>query len=621
MTFLELLAPARNADIGIAAVDCGADAVYIAGPGFGARKDAGNSIEDLARLCSYAHRFGVRIFVTVNTIVFDSELSLCYRMMLQAQEAGADALIVQDPALIVLASGGPDGKGPKISIPLHASTQCAIRSPEKARALYEAGFSRLVLERHLSLDQIRDIASATPAETEAFVHGALCVAYSGECYLSEMISGRSANRGACMQACRERYDLLDPSGKVLCRNKALLSLKDLCLIDRLLPMAEAGVTSFKIEGRLKNMSYVKNVVKAYSDALDGIIAENPGRYARSSFGRSEGCSFTPNLEKTFNRGYTRLFIDGSRSSSWGAIEAPKSMGQKLGKVLSAESLPGGRVKITVDTTDTLRNGDGFAFVRGGAVEGFRGDLCQGNTATIFKRVPGLEKGVLLYRNLSSEFEKVITSDKSHRVLDTVITPSIENGAEEGLYILSATAVTADGRSVRVQSGPEAFPAAENRGRMLSLIQSQLSKSSAHYAFRARIDESLLPERLPLVGASRLNALRRQAAEALEGLPCTMRPMKQSRLNPGAILPRPEEGYKANVANLLSEKFFPAGEKAYELSHRKPAELMRSKFCLRYELGLCPRQGKGTAGTLLLAGNSKTLELQFHCSSCEMSVVG
>ena len=261
MRALELLAPARTADIGVAAVDCGADAVYIAGPAFGARQAAGNPVSDIRRLCGYAHRFGARIYVTFNTLVYEEEIPQARRLLQELQDAGVDALIVQDAAVTRLA---PEG------MILHASTQCAIRTPEKARFTESLGYGRLVLERELSLAQIRAVREAVDAELECFVHGALCVCYSGQCYLSEHLAGRSANRGACVQACRSLYDLEDADGKVLVKNKALLSLKDFNLIGRLEDLAEAGADSFKIEGRLKSASYVQNVVRAYSDALDAL---------------------------------------------------------------------------------------------------------------------------------------------------------------------------------------------------------------------------------------------------------------------------------------------------------------------------------------------------------------
>ena len=278
MRQLELLAPARDIQVGIAAIDCGADAVYIAGPQFGARQAAGNTVDDIRQLCSYAHRFGARIFVALNTILYDDELEAAYRQMLQVQEAGADALIIQDLSIIEMARSGIGNLREDFHIPLHASTQCAIRTPEQAVFLESLGFSRLILERELSLEQIRAIRKAVTCELEFFVHGALCVCYSGQCYLSERIAGRSANRGACIQACRSRYDLADASGRILVKDKALLSLKDYNLKARIEELADAGISSFKIEGRLKNASYVRNVVRDYSMALDRIVEKRADEY-------------------------------------------------------------------------------------------------------------------------------------------------------------------------------------------------------------------------------------------------------------------------------------------------------------------------------------------------------
>ncbi|MBO6248066.1 MAG: U32 family peptidase, partial [Bacteroidales bacterium] len=446
MTELELLAPARNADIGIAAIDCGADAVYMAGPAFGARQDAGNSMEDVKRLCDYAHKFGARIFLTLNTILYDSEIPEAERILHEAAEAGVDAVIAQDLAVFeILRSAQNDMEA-------HASTQCAIRTPEQARYYESLGASRIVLERQLSLEQIRAIREAVSCEIEFFVHGALCVCYSGQCYMSEAVAGRSANRGACVQACRSLYDLEDSSGKILVKDKALLSLKDFNLIERLSDLAEAGVCSFKIEGRLKNISYVRNTVRAYSLALDELIARHPDKYRRASFGKVEG-GFTPDLRKTFNRGYTELFIDGKRGK-WSSMDAPKSAGEEIGTVVS---ILGGRpsgpgrvhsrfalrlrsglaaaeyglrpaaappkdnnmeVLVRLDNpATTLRNGDGFTFTPkgGGEIRGFRGDVCEGNRI-ICKEVPGLYVGARLRRNLSVTFEKEIEANLPVRLI-------------------------------------------------------------------------------------------------------------------------------------------------------------------------------------------------------------
>ena len=625
MTALELLAPARNLQIGIAAIDCGADAVYIAGPSYGARKDAANSVEDIKELCAYAHRFGAKIFVTVNTIVFDSELQDCYRLMLALQDAGADALIVQDAALLALAGGGPDGKGQKVTIPLHASTQCAIRTPQKALDAEKAGFSRIVLERQLSLEEIKAIRSAVSTEIECFVHGALCVCYSGECYLSEKLTGRSANRGACIQACRTRFDLTDSAGNVIERDRAFLSLKDLQLLGRLEDMAAAGVCSFKIEGRLKNLSYVKNTVTAYSAALNALVAKNPGLYRRSSEGRVEN-AFKADLNRTFNRGYTSLFIDGKRGP-WASSDAPKSMGEKLGKVLSVKSLPGGMSEIKVDTRATLANGDGFAWAAGGSVYGFRGDVCHGNTI-VCKRTDNLTPGAVLYRNISAEYEKEISSTQSRRVIDVNVKFRVGSG-----LTLKCTASSSDGRSVTMERCFPDAPVARSRERMLEMISGSLSKNTGHYVFKAVPSEELISDtsgELPLLSASVLNGIRRELAGMLDTLPCTGAPLMNSSI-PEHISMTGTGSFKDNIANALSSSIYDGEAKnAYELNHPSGVELMRSRYCIRYELGLCPKQAKGGSqaqssvvkgGSLWLTGNGKPLELRFDCLRCEMSVIG
>lgn len=618
MTALELLAPARNAQIGIAAIDCGADAVYIAGPAFGARKDAGNPVEDIKDLCTYAHRYGAKVFVTVNTILTDSQLDQCYALMLSLQEAGADALIVQDPAILILAAGGPDGKGTQIDIPLHASTQCAIRTPQKATALEKAGFSRLVLERQLSLPQVKAIRKAIEGEIEFFVHGALCVSYSGQCYLSHKLCGRSANRGECIQACRARYDLTDAKGNILVKNKALLSLKDLNLISRLGDLAEAGVCSFKIEGRLKNLSYVKNTVSAYSRALDSLIASAPGKYCRASAGRVVS-SFEPDLDKTFNRGYTSLFLDGKRGL-WASQDTPKSMGQKLGKVLSVKALAGGMSEVKVETSVPLSNGDGFAFVYGDAICGVRGDVCRGNTIQC-KSVAGLKPGVTLYRNISAAFEKEIDSASCRRIIDVNLSVSIGK-EEEGGFILRLEAVSSDGRKASIEEKIDAAEA-QKVERMKEIILGSLSKSVEHYSFTASFAGNS-PESLPLLSAAALNELRRRTAAILDSQPCLGAPLRKNAIPQEIHLGQGEATYKDNVANSMSAKIYGGVPiSSYETTHYEKAELMRSRYCVRRELGLCPKSnGKdGAAESLYLTGNGKPLELQFHCDVCEMAVVG
>lgn len=688
MKFLELLAPARNADIGIAAIDCGADAVYIAGPAFGARQAAGNSMEDIRRLTEYAHRFGARIFLTLNTILFDNELAEAERLLAEAKDAGVDAIIAQDLAVWELTD-----------LPVHASTQCAIRTPEKARLYEGIGASRLVLEREMSLDQIRAIRSSVDCELEFFVHGALCVCYSGQCYMSERIAGRSANRGECIQACRSLYDLVDEDGNVLVRNKALLSLKDYNLKDRLQDLADAGICSLKIEGRLKNISYVRNVVRAYSLALDELVAANPEKLRRVSFGRSEG-GFTPDLAKTFNRGYTQLFLDGKRSGNWSSMDAPKSIGEEVGTVVSIapmrQNFSNGKrpseenITITLrmkNPGDRLRNGDGFSFLSKGRGEivGFRGDVCQGNRITC-RNVTGLYPGAKLYRNLSNAFEKELESNLPVRTIPVSVdisvivvpvtstssgteedrSPSLPKRLSEPTYSLKINAASQDGRSVKLER-EAGHNAAENPERMRGMFATQISKATGIYSFTLRSLEVETPDgSLPFLPTSALNAIRRDLAAALEEMPCRAIPLLVNQassrtgnaeypvLEPDVLSQvqdiqettsnGPHLSYKANIANHIARKIYMSlgasrTDDAFEISHRPDAELMRTKYCIRYELGLCPVHQAGrqhgranhTSGmvnppipssrktNLYLTNNGKRYHLSFDCANCEMVV--
>ena len=618
MRQLELLAPARDYQIGIAAIDCGADAVYIAGPQFGARQAAGNEVEDIRRLCEYAHRFGVRIFVTLNTILYDDELEAAYRQMIAVQEAGADAIIVQDMAIVAMAQNGIGDIRKNIHIPLHASTQCAIRTPDQARYLESLGFSRLILERELSLQEINEIRKAVTCELEFFVHGALCVCYSGQCYISEKIAGRSANRGACIQACRSRYDLVDEKGKVLVKDKALLSLKDYNLKARLAELAEAGITSFKIEGRLKNESYVKNVVRDYSIALDDLISRSGDTYVRGSFGKVYG-GFTPDTRKTFNRGYTELYIDGRRGR-WASMDAAKSMGEEIGIVKTVNH---DKSRITLEIKDRnicLVNGDGFSFVaKDGTVTGFRGDVCSGNTISC-KSTPSLFTGARIFRNISAAFEKEIEKQKCSREIQVSIKLTFPVSGEAA----NATAVSEDGRTVAV-SFEAGNQIADNQERMQAMFESQLGKSTGHFRFSLIGIETDGP--LPFMSASAINAIRRQLAEQLEALPCIKRDLLLRDIHIGdACSDKAQKAsYKYNISNRLSNELylgtrFEETESAYELSHREDAELMRTRYCIRYELGLCPvHQGAKQTGNLFLLNNGQKFSLHFDCKNCEMVV--
>ena len=615
MRHLELLAPARDIKIGIAAIDCGADAVYIAGPQFGARQAAGNSVEDIRSLCEYAHKFGVKIFITLNTILYDSELEAAYRFMLDVQEAGADAIIVQDLAVVKLAREGHNGIFKPLRIPLHASTQCSIRTPEQARFLESLGFSRLILERELSLEQIRAIRKAVSCELEFFVHGAICVCYNGQCYLSEMIAGRSANRGACIQACRSKYDLTDASGKVLVRDKALLSLKDYNLRGRLRELAEAGITSFKIEGRLKNESYVRNVVRDYSVALDRLV--DTDKYYRGSFGSVTG-GFTPDTRKTFNRGYTELFLDGRRGK-WAAMDAAKSMGEHIGTVTS---IGRGYLEIRLCKGVSLNNGDGFSFVsRHGKVEGFRADVCTGTTVRC-KILPSLSVGAEIYRNINAAFEKEIERQACTREINVSV--RLKTYPENGTWKIHAYATSEDCRIAEIilDAGEQK---ADNQERMQAMLHSQIGKSSGHYRFA--VSEIDAPEGLPFMSSSALNNIRRTLAEKLDSMPLIARPLLNRSLDipETPAFPSSEATYKQNISNRLSEELYHATgassvEKAYELTHSPGAELMRTKYCIRHELGMCPvHQKAADSGPLFLLNNGRRLALHFDCASCEMVV--
>ena len=617
MRQIELLAPARDLQIGIAAIDCGADAVYIAGPQFGARQAAGNDIEDIRQLCNYAHKFGARIFITLNTILYDSELESAYRFMLDVQEAGADAIIVQDMAIIEMARNGIGNIKEDIRIPLHASTQCAIRTPEHAKFLESLGFSRLILERQLSLEQIRAIREAVTCELEVFVHGAICVCYSGQCYLSEKIAGRSANRGACIQACRSKYDLADANGKILVRDKALLSLKDFNLRDRIEELADAGITSFKIEGRLKNESYVRNVVRDYSLAMEDIVSRRSAEYERGSFGKVSG-GFTPDVYKTFNRGYTELFLDGKRGK-WAAMDAAKSMGELIGTVSAVGK---GVITVKLNPGVCLNNGDGFSFVsRFGKIEGFRGDVCSGNTIKC-KAVPNLTSGMPLYRNINYAFEKEI--ERQACIREIGVRTNLEISCSGEVACVKATAISEDGRSI-VLTFETAYQRAENQERMSDMLKNQIGKTTGHYRFA--LGTIQCNGDLPFMAASFLNGIRRELAQHIDILPCNKKDilLRNLAMNRGEALSQKNVLYNSNVSNSLASKIYKengAGnvDQAYELSHVGGVELMRSRYCIRYELGMCPKHhGCKNSGPLFLLNNGQRFALGFDCRNCEMTV--
>ncbi len=613
---LELLAPARNKEIGIAAIDCGADAVYIAGPSFGARAAAGNPVEDIRSLASHAHRFGAKVYAAVNTIIYEDELQQAQRMIWELYDAGVDALIVQDLGITQMDLP---------PIELHASTQCAIRTPQQAAMLASLGFTRLILERQLSLEEIRAIREATGCELEFFVHGAICVSYSGNCYLSRCLADRSANRGACIQACRSLYDVATGDGRILKKNCNILSPKDYCLYGRLAELAGAGICSFKIEGRLKSASYVKNIVRLYRRGLDDVIAADP-RFAAASDGRLEG-GFTPNASATFNRGYTEFFIDGRRGS-WHSAEGSKSLGEYLGTVARIS----GPRNIVLDSRLKVSNGDGLVFVTGeGENIGMRADVVRGSEITL-KETSSLFAGQKVFRNLNILFEKELQSNMPRRTLDAEIW--VNGGSATARDIASGLQATLP--------LPQDAPIAQKPQAALEGIARQLGKRSGIFDFRCTAVEQ---SPALFYSAASLNALRRALAEELERLRLQRFAEQKAQaaqaaaanvkaasekiaagepLNPG--ISRGRATYSANCANSLARKVllgcgFDAVDDAYEIDPPQGAALMRSRYCIRYELGFCPKFNPGckVPGALFLLNSGRRLQLEFDCKRCEMVI--
>lgn len=614
---LELLAPARNKEIGIAAIDCGADAVYIAGPSFGARAAAGNPVEDVRCLAGYAHRYGAKVYAAVNTIIYEEELLQAQRMIWELYDAGVDALIVQDLGITQM-------ELPPIE--LHASTQCAIRTPEQAAMLASLGFTRLILERQLSLDEIRAIRGAVGCELEFFVHGAICVGYSGNCYLSQHLAKRSANRGACIQACRSLYDVVGKDGRVLKKNCNILSPKDFCLDDSLQQLAAAGICSFKIEGRLKSASYVKNVVRHYRSRLDEVFTADP-RFAAASDGRPEG-GFTPNINATFNRGYTRFFIDGQRGD-WHSSEGSKSLGEPLGTI---RQVTGRNCSIVLESSLKVSNGDGLVFITGeGENIGMRANVVSGSEVTL-KETSGLFAGQKVFRNFNIQFEKELHSNMPRRSLEAEI--SVKGGCATARDIASGLEVT-------LPMPPDA-PVAEKPQAALEGIVHQMGKRSGIFDFRCT---SVEQSPALFYSAASLNALRRSLAECLERLrlqkfveqkafaaqaaAAKVKAAAQAVAAGESLTLGANRGralYSANCANSLARKVllacgFDPVDDAYEIAPQRSAALMRSRYCIRRELGLCPKENPGCKASeaLFLINSGHRLRLEFDCKRCEMVI--
>ncbi len=623
---LELLAPARDADIGIEAINHGADAVYIGGPGFGARKAADNDVADIARLVDYAHRFHARIHVTLNTILRDDELEPARRLAHQLYDAGVDSLIIQDMGLLELDLP---------PIQLHASTQCDIRTPQKARFLQDAGLSQLVLARELDLAQIQAIRAATSVPLEFFIHGALCVAYSGQCYISEAHTGRSANRGECNQACRLPYQVTDAQGRIIAHDKHVLSMKDNDQSANLAVLIDAGIQSFKIEGRYKDMGYVKNITAHYRRLLDGILEGRP-ELARASSGRSR-FSFTPDPVQNFNRDATDYFVQG-RKEDIGAFDSPKNPGRPIGWVVKINK---DSVDIETDADTLLNNGDGLCYfdlhreLVGMAI----------NTAEKLGPSNGVGRWRVVPKDPIAELRHLRAGTEINRNRDMSWVRGLDRkSAERRIGVWMRLFDTADGLALDLtdEDGHTATATlainkepARDAARAESSLRENLGKLGTTLFDAVEI---VLDLGQPwFVPASLVNQLRREGIEALE----VMRKAALQRL-PRAVpvhppVPYPQEhlSYLANVFNHKARDFYARHgvkliEAAFE-AHEEEGEvsLMITKHCVRYSLSLCPKQTRGVTGVhgtikaepLWLMNGSEKLKLTFDCKPCEMHVVG
>ncbi len=609
MVQIELLAPAKNLECGIEAIKHGADAVYIGAPKYGARAAAGNSIDDLSTLAKYAHQFGAKVYVTLNTIIYDDELAEVEQLVWELYRIGIDALIVQDMALLTM-------NLPPIA--LHASTQTDNRTPEKVKWLYEAGFTQVVLARELSLDQIAAIHKACPVPLEAFVHGALCVSYSGQCYASQACFGRSANRGECAQFCRLPFTLEDADGRVIEHDRHLLSLKDMNRSAHLEAMMDAGVRSFKIEGRLKDVSYVKNVTASYRQAIDAILARRP-EYERVSQGVST-YTFTPQLDKSFNRGFTEYYLLGSRTDV-SSFATPKAMGELVGRVKEV-----GRGYVSVSSIKTFHNGDGLCFIdEQGRLHGFRVNRVE-DTRLYPKEMPhAIRPKMQLYRNFDKDFEQQLARPSAERRIPVRLTLS------EVSFGFSLTITDEKQRSVTVNFERDKELA---RTEQRAGIENQLSKLGG--TFLVAKDIAVCFTENWFIPSSVVAEMRRTAVEAYERMLRATWPThvasrkvnaKALRCAEGLIL-KPVLTYLANVGNRRAEEFYrtcgvEAVAPAYELSAPRGATLMFCRHCLRYALGWCPRNG-GIRSPYrepytLVSADGRKFMLEFDCKQCIMMV--
>lgn len=600
---IELLSPAKDLQCGIEAINHGADAVYIGAPKFGARAAVGNSLEDIGILCRYAHLYGVRIYVTLNTILKDEELDEVEQMIWELWRVGVDALIIQDMGIMKLHLP---------PIPLHASTQMDNRTSEKVQFLEKVGFKQVVLARELSLNEIRQISEHTTVPLEVFVHGALCVSYSGQCYLSAALSGRSANRGECAQYCRLPYTMVDSTGKEIVSEKHLLSLKDMNRSEHLEALLDAGVSSLKIEGRLKDITYVKNVTAFYRKKLDEIFTRRK-EYIRSSLGKSV-FTFEPVVEKSFNRGFTSFFLNG-RTSNITAFDTPKSLGELVGSV---KEIKGN--SFTISGLKQLNNGDGLVFFnKQGVLEGFRVNRVDANRVYPLE-MPSILPKTPLYRNFDHAFEKLLAKPSAERKLGVQI-QFLDNAFGFTLCMEDETGA----RVMITKSFAKELARSEQRDN----ICKQLSKLGNTPFEVTKVD--VLLEDNWFIPSSLLAEMRREAVEKLvanRNIRYNREIAKSLHLQEKPHFPQTQLTYLGNVANQKAQAFYKEHgitniDSAFEINPLKGVPLMFTKHCLRYSMGWCPTYQKKKSPykePYYLLYKETRLRLHFDCKHCQMQVI-
>jgi 23S rRNA 5-hydroxycytidine C2501 synthase len=600
---IELLCPAKNVEIGIAAINHGADAVYIGYHQFGAREAAGNSLAHIEKLIKYAHIYHAKVYITINTLLYDNELEEVQTLIHCFHKMGADAIIIQDMGILEMELP---------PIPLYASTQTNNLSVERIKFLEDVGFKRVILARELSILEILKIRESTSVELEAFVHGALCVCYSGQCYFSYATSGRSANRGECAQPCRQTYNLIDEQGGVLVRNKHILSLKDLNQSDNILKLIDAGITSLKIEGRLKDIAYVKNITAHYRAILDTLIDQESG-IAKASSGRCT-FNFTPDPEKTFNRGYTQYFANG-RESKMASFNTPKSLGKRIGEVISTD-----KHSFKVKSEDTINNNDGLCYIgMDGELHGIKVNRSEGNS--IFPSKPiTITKGTILYRNYDHLFSQQLQKDNSSkREIQCDLMVSLSTNA------ISLNLKDEDGLETSKVFDLKSMQPAEKANEMIEIICNQLVKSGSTPYKITIVWPGVNSETIPFIPIKQINEWRRIL---LDGHTYTREKkyvLNDFRITPNSKLyPENELSYSSNITNKLAKKFYARHgvikfEDGFELLKEVAGKkIIQTRYCVLHEMGLCNGEAKEKK-KLFLQDKKKKYPILVNCESCELNI--